>query len=226
MHWTKTYLKNGESIPLKRGGTPEDVPTRSPSWPAICHLMLQANNICVEEYWRKQLVQIVFQYQLGSCCSLFWQRLTTPEYTSEKSAHPRCHCGWFVHWLFVEGHFIIIALLIGPLIKSTSSRTEKPIVVIAQDNSSSIPLNSDSTFYKNEYQEQLANLKSTVRRFWVETTYSVNRWNRCDRFLGWRTDFSDVFEELDNVYANQNVGAVVLASDGLYNRGRDTFTAR
>ena len=37
--------------------------------------------------------------------------------------------------------FILAVLLIGPLIKSTTKRTEKPIVVIAQDNSSSIPLN-------------------------------------------------------------------------------------
>ncbi|MBL4587254.1 MAG: hypothetical protein JKX84_09400, partial [Flavobacteriales bacterium] len=36
-----------------------------------------------------------------------------------------------------------------------------------------------------------------------------------------RTDISTLFAELDNVYANRNVGAVILASDGLYNRGLD-----
>lgn len=120
--------------------------------------------------------------------------------------------------------FIIIVLLIGPLIKSTSSRTEKPIVVIAQDNSSSIPLNSDSAFYKNEYQEQLANLKSTLSGdFEVRSYVFGNEVNETDAidFSDGRTDFSDVFEELDNVFANRNVGAVILASDGLYNRGRD-----
>ena len=88
---------------------------------------------------------------------------------------------------------IIIVLLIGPLIKSTSSRTEKPIVVIAQDNSSSIPLNSDSAFYRSEYQDQLAELKSTLSGdFEVKSYVFGNEINETDKidFSDGRTDFS------------------------------------
>ena len=110
------------------------------------------------------------------------------------------------------------------MVKSTTKRTEKPIVVIAQDNSSSIPLNSDSAFYKTEYLEGLAKLRSSLSGDYEVQSYvfgnEVSETETPD-FSDGRTDMSDLFEELDNVYANRNVGAVILASDGLYNRGRD-----
>jgi hypothetical protein len=120
--------------------------------------------------------------------------------------------------------FILVVLLIGPLIKSTTKRTEKPIVVIAQDNSSSIPLNSDSAFYRTEYLKGLAALRTSLSGDYEVRSYvfgnEVTETETTD-FSDGRTDMSDLFEELDNVYANRNVGAVILASDGLYNRGRD-----
>ena len=120
--------------------------------------------------------------------------------------------------------FIIVVLLIGPLIKSTSKRTEKPIVVVAQDNSSSIPLNADSAFYRTEYQQQLADLRTQLSSDYEVKSYVFGNYvdeTETADFSDGRTDISELFELLDNVYANRNVGAVVLASDGLYNRGRD-----
>ncbi len=120
--------------------------------------------------------------------------------------------------------FILAVLLIGPLIKSVTKRTEKPIVVIAQDNSSSIPLNSDSAFYRTEYLAALAELRSELSGDYEVRTYVFGnevKESETPDFSDGRTDMSDLFDELDNVYANRNVGAVILASDGLYNRGRD-----
>lgn len=120
--------------------------------------------------------------------------------------------------------FLIVVLLIGPLIKSTSSRTEKPIIILAQDNSSSIPLNSDSAFYRNDYQTLLAEFRAGLSGDFEVTSYVFGNETRVSEevdFSEGRTDYSQLFEELDNVYANRNVGAVILASDGLYNRGRD-----
>lgn len=120
--------------------------------------------------------------------------------------------------------FILVVLLIGPLIQSTSNRTEKPIVVLAHDNSSSIPLNADSTFYKGEYLESFENMRTKLSEDYEVKSYtfgaSVNESTQID-FSDGRTDVSDLFSELDNVHANRNVGAVIIASDGLYNRGRD-----
>lgn len=120
--------------------------------------------------------------------------------------------------------FIIALLLLGPLLRTTQKRTEKPIIVIAQDNSASIPLNADSTFYWEEYlskMDALANAlskKYDVQRFTFGA--KVTEGGAVDYSEG-RTDYSQLFAELDNRYANRNVGAVVLASDGIFNRGAD-----
>jgi len=118
----------------------------------------------------------------------------------------------------------IVILLIGPLLKSTSERSEKPIIIIAQDNSSSVPLNKDSIFYKTKYLAALSELKNTLSKNYEVRNYvfgtSVNENEEVD-FKDGRTDFSQLFAELDNVFANRNVGAVIVASDGLYNQGAD-----
>ena len=50
---------------------------------------------------------------------------------------------------------IIAFLLLSPLVKTVSRNVEKPIIIVAQDNSESILINKDSAFYKNQYKEQL-----------------------------------------------------------------------
>lgn len=46
---------------------------------------------------------------------------------------------------------LIAFLLLSPLLKMSSHKVEKPVIVIAQDNSMSVVLNEDSAFYRTEY---------------------------------------------------------------------------
>ncbi len=120
--------------------------------------------------------------------------------------------------------FIIALLLIGPLLQSTQKRTEKPIIIIAQDNSASVPVNADSSFYRIEYPEALAGLRSRIsEQYDVQTFTFGSRLTENGEltFDEGRTDISQLFHELENRYANRNVGAVILTSDGIYNRGAD-----
>jgi hypothetical protein len=120
--------------------------------------------------------------------------------------------------------FLIALLLIGPLLKTTQKRTEKPIIIIAQDNSASIPLNADSAFYRTTYLEQLAQLRGALAEKFEVHSYTFGgevAENEVADFSEGRSDYSQLFGELDNRYANRNVGAVIMASDGIYNRGAD-----
>ena len=56
-------------------------------------------------------------------------------------------------------------LLLSPLIRSLHREVEKPVVVIAQDNSHSILLNKDSSFYKVAYLASLEQLKEKLSDF-------------------------------------------------------------
>ncbi len=118
--------------------------------------------------------------------------------------------------------FVITFLLLSPLLKITKQTNEKPIIVLAQDNSQSIIIHKDSSFYKNEYKQKLEKLIDNLSK-----TYDVRTFNFDDKvkenlsidYNGKQTDISSVFDELITRYTNRNLGALILASDGIYNKG-------
>jgi hypothetical protein len=118
--------------------------------------------------------------------------------------------------------FIISFLLLSPMVKTISQYIEKPVIIIAQDNSESITINKDSVFYKKKYPAKLAELISKISQDYDVNTYTFGeRLSKTDSFTFKEkyTDFSDLFDELYNKYSNRNVGALILASDGIYNKG-------
>lgn len=118
---------------------------------------------------------------------------------------------------------IIALFLLKPLIKSIEREEEKPIVVIAQDNSVSVGVNSDSAYVKNKYLNELKLVRDAfddqfdVRTFsFGETvTEGLDSINFSEKF----TDYSSLMEELYNRFSNRNLGAIIIGSDGLYNKG-------
>jgi len=117
---------------------------------------------------------------------------------------------------------VIALLLLSPLIKSVSSRPEKPLVLVAQDNSSSIPLFKPKDFDPAKFVSQLGELKKALG-----SDYDVREFNFSNdlkdslskKFNGKQTDISAAFRGLTDRFANQNIGALVLATDGIYNKG-------
>ena len=120
--------------------------------------------------------------------------------------------------------FLISFLLLKPLIKYTHTEIEKPIIIFAQDNSKSILLNNDSLFYKNQYLKKVDSLKGLLSGKYdfvfysfddnVQKTDSIN-------FKGSKTDISNLINKISDFYYDRNVGALIIASDGLYNLGQN-----
>ncbi len=116
----------------------------------------------------------------------------------------------------------LLFFLLDPFIKRMVNEKEKPIIVVAQDNSSSLLNNKDSVFMKGEY---LSSLKGLVDK--LSDKYDVKFYRFADKtelndtvdYKGKETDYSSLFNEIENNYSNRNVGAIVFASDGLYNKG-------
>jgi len=117
---------------------------------------------------------------------------------------------------------ILAFLLLSPFIKTLFNKVEKPVIIIAQDNSSSILLNKDSTFYRNEYLDKLKTLKTNLEKNYEVKTYtfgeSLEEGSKVD-YSKKITDLSNAFDELNNKFYNRNVGALILASDGIFNQG-------
>ena len=115
---------------------------------------------------------------------------------------------------------IIAVLLINPYLKSRTNETEKPIIIIAQDNSSSVAQGlNDTTAYKN----LIAELQKSFNNNFDVRTYTfgekLNEGMDNFNFRDKSTDLSSALTEINNLYENLNVGAIILASDGIYNSG-------
>ncbi|POY38543.1 hypothetical protein C3K47_03870 [Solitalea longa] len=135
-----------------------------------------------------------------------------------------------LHAILRKGLFVIRALavtliaflLLAPLIKTISRTVEKPLIIIASDNSSSILLNKEAADYKTTLPKAIQQLTGDLSAKFEVKNYSfgdkVEEGNKID-FSAKRTDFGQLFDELNSRFANRNVGAVILVSDGLYNRG-------
>ncbi|MCR5039822.1 MAG: hypothetical protein K6A94_10870 [Bacteroidales bacterium] len=117
---------------------------------------------------------------------------------------------------------LMVLLLFNPLIRQKFSTVEMPTVIVAHDNSSSVVLCKDSAFYKNDYQTQFEAFRNELNADFQTDEYlfgeEVRDFDRID-FSDQLTDLSSLMSALNRRYYKRNVGAVLLFSDGIYNRG-------
>ena len=98
---------------------------------------------------------------------------------------------------------VIALLLLAPVAKRTVNERQKPVVVVAQDVSESV----DSS------QRVVESGKWKVESEECEVVY--------EEFGGTTTDIAAALEDIASRYQGRNLGAVVLATDGIYNRGNN-----
>ncbi|NCD70695.1 vWA domain-containing protein [Mucilaginibacter agri] len=119
---------------------------------------------------------------------------------------------------------IIAFLLLSPLIKTVTYQPQKPLVLIAQDNSSSIEkFNPKGTDLK-QVTNDLGKLKQTLGdKYDVREVHFGKDLQQglANNFSNKQTDISSALHQLNEQFVNQNIGAVILATDGLYNQGSD-----
>ncbi|RYZ56431.1 MAG: hypothetical protein EOP49_00415 [Sphingobacteriales bacterium] len=127
---------------------------------------------------------------------------------------------WLTALLRAMVVFVTAVLLIAPSISKEENETRKPVILFLQDNSSSIPfaLGTDTAKYRREADAFLAKLAGV---------YQVVRWgfgNRIQKdtlfsYSQQATDISSAIAQASDFYGQQNLGAVILASDGRFNQG-------
>ncbi len=124
--------------------------------------------------------------------------------------------------------FIAVSLLcfflLSPLLVQKVSTVQKPIVIMAMDNSQSVLSNKDSNFYRTtflkEWREAVAFLGKDYDVQYIQFGSRVEA-NDSIHFNEKRSNIGQVFDYINNTYTKQNIGAVVLASDGIYNKGNN-----
>ncbi len=113
-------------------------------------------------------------------------------------------------------------LLFAPLAKTITRTVEKPLIIIAQDNSASVLISKTADFNQQSYTDDLKMLERSLSADYDVRTYNFSSEikNGLDlKFDGALTDISSVFKMIDEQFSNRNIGAVILGSDGIYNDG-------
>jgi hypothetical protein len=116
--------------------------------------------------------------------------------------------------------FLLSFLLLGPIIKQVMNRIEKPVMVILRDNSSSIAESVDSTRL-NKLEEDLALTHSKLD----EAGYQVATLNLAGediddlKYNADATDLNSALKKISYRFEGQRIGGVILASDGIFNKG-------
>lgn len=115
---------------------------------------------------------------------------------------------------------LIVLLLINPYLKTAQKITEKPLVLLLSDNSSSLAnlATTDKNQLKTAWESIGTSLadKSRVRKLHfggeLEDNHPLN-------YTDQATDLSKTFQEIAARFGSQSIGAIILATDGIYNRG-------
>jgi len=105
---------------------------------------------------------------------------------------------------------VVMMLFFNPYIKQKIRKIEQPIIVFAQDNSTSITLTKDSVFYKEKFPQIVDSLANVL-----EQDYDIETFQFGDQY----TDINKALNTIRRLYYKRNVGAVVLFSDGIVNQG-------
>lgn len=117
---------------------------------------------------------------------------------------------------------LILWLLFSPLVKQLSYSLEKPVVIMAQDNSQSAGTLLPPGFDSRQYQADLVELSKALAE-----KYEVRSYNFGDAvsqgldfgYTGKFTNASVFANQLNDEFLNRNIGAVILSTDGIFNRG-------
>ncbi len=124
--------------------------------------------------------------------------------------------------------FFLCFLLLGPLFKFISQKIEKPIVVLALDNSQSIINNKDSAYYKGSFLKEIEKLKLQLAKKYDLQIITFGQTPTSNGSVSYNEKQSNISEALNSVQNknyNLNLAAVILASDGIYNQGSNPLYA-
>jgi hypothetical protein len=120
--------------------------------------------------------------------------------------------------------FLIAFLLLSPFIKSLKKITRNPVIIAAWDNSSSIVSTPDSVKTAGEIikiREQINNGLSSKYNL-VEYAFGEKAKNlESLDFKEKKTDYSEAVSTVVNNHFNENIGALIVVGDGIYNQGKN-----
>lgn len=170
------------------------------------------SGVIINSPWYYFVLSILF----GSCVSAFLY------YRNRKNAGvSRAGLYFLSITRFLSATFVAL-LLLNIFFRRMTAETENPILLLAVDNSSSMVSGKDSAGQRELLNRTVASLKNKLEEKYkvIPLLFGSDvRPGATPGFEEKQTDIDRLFREADNGYANQNVGAMILLSDGIFNKG-------
>jgi hypothetical protein len=121
---------------------------------------------------------------------------------------------------------LICYLTLNLFIKTFSKETQKPVIIVAIDNSESMRSAYDSVEVNTKLAKDLAALGEELKgnydlkfiKFGQKSKLMQNVLTELN-FNENESNFDELFSTIDNNYANLSIGALIIVSDGIYNAG-------
>jgi len=118
--------------------------------------------------------------------------------------------------------FLIAFLLLSPFIKNLKRIVQNPIVIAAWDNSGSVVTDADSATAAQSVNKIKELVESELGDQYTVVNYTFGKDTKLDGDLNFsekKSDYSQLLTTISNNHFNENIGAVLIAGDGIYNQG-------
>ena len=129
---------------------------------------------------------------------------------------------WLLASLRFATVFLVSFLLLYPVLESEERKVEQPVVAVLVDNTSSVLLKADSTKLTQQLADFTNQLQTTVggkANVQVFAFDEAGITNKKNDFEGKSTNISQALNAVNVTFDGANIGAIVVASDGIANEG-------
>ena len=120
--------------------------------------------------------------------------------------------------------FTVTFFLSGPLLKSLRRMIQQPVVIVAFDNSASVTAFSTGDGNGISELELIESIRSGLSGQFEVISYSFDEKairNETPDFKGKGSAYGQMIQTVYNNHFNDNIGALVVIGDGIYNRGEN-----
>ncbi len=118
---------------------------------------------------------------------------------------------------------LISLLLLSPMVRSVITNIENPLIVFAYDNSKSIKIayKNDTTQLIDFQADISSDLDEISKKFDLKSLAFDSKVFDTLNFsnTGKKTDISALIDYVNSRFYNKNIGALIIATDGIYNDG-------
>jgi len=131
-------------------------------------------------------------------------------------------------FLRATGLFLVMFLLLQITFLRQTTEVERPVLVTLIDNSESMRRFEDSSQIKEKINRFTRDLRARFGNKYDLAFYTIgNRFKEGQNVVLNETEshHEQAFKQLSEIYLNRNVGAVIFASDGNYNKGDNPIYA-